>query len=256
MTRRAVVAAATLAALALDVLVVEGLLAARREYLPAESAPAVDGSFGEDTDPECRLVMLGDSTAAGVGADTVGGTVGGQLASLLAGARRHVLLTGVAVSGSRTGDLGPQVSRALLGHPDVAVILVGANDATHLSVGSRMTRPLVDAVRRLRGAGVPVVVGTCPDLGGARAFLRPLRDVHAAVGRRVAAHEARAAAPAGAAVVDIAALTGAAFRADPGCLASDLFHPSARGYALWADALLPAVDAAVGGRLAGAPTGE
>jgi lysophospholipase L1-like esterase len=157
----------------------------------------------------------------------------------------------VGVSGSRTGDLGPQVSRALLGHPDVAVILVGANDATHLSTGGRMTGPLVDAVRRLRAADVPVVLGTCPDLGGARAFLRPLRDLHAAVGRRVARNAAQAAGRAGAVVVDLAGLTGPAFRADPTALSTDQFHPSPRGYVLWADALLPAVRAAVGGRLAG-----
>jgi lysophospholipase L1-like esterase len=46
-------------------------------------------------------------------------------------------------------------------------------------------------------------------------------------------------------------LTGPAFRADPTALSTDQFHPSPRGYVLWADALLPAVRAAVGGRLAG-----
>ncbi len=252
MTRRPLLlAAATTVLLGLDLLLVEGVLAARRTYLPAESAPPATGERGDPADPTVRLVLLGDSTAAGVGADDTAGTVGGKLAEALAGGGRHVLLSGVAISGSRAGDLGPQVSRALLGRPDVAVVLVGANDATHVSTGNRMTGPLVDAIRRLRRAGVPVVLGTCPDLGGSRAFLRPLRDVHAAIGRRVAARQQQAAGPAGAVVVDLARLTGPAFRADPTTLSSDLFHPSPRGYALWADALLPAVRAAVGGRLEG-----
>ncbi len=256
MSRRAVLAATSVAALAVDVLLVEGLLAARREYLPAESAPAVEGEWGDPADRDCRLVLLGDSTAAGVGASQVGETVGGQLAALLAGRSRHVLLSGVGVSGSRAGDLGPQVSRALLGRPGVAVILVGANDATKLTIGRRMTGPLAAACGRLAAEGIPVVLGSCPDLGAARAFLRPLREVHAAVGRLVARRQAAAVADSGAIVVDLAALTGPAFRSDPGTLSADRFHPSPRGYALWADALLPAVEFAAGGRLAGAPTGE
>lgn len=243
--------AAGLTALAVDVVLAEGVAASRRTYLPAESAPTVTGEYGDPADPTIRLVLAGESTAAGVGAGETAGTVGGQLATALADHGHHVLLAGVGVSGSRSGDLGPQVSRALLGQPDVAVLLIGANDATHLATGSRMTGPLADAVRRLRSAGVPVVLGTCPDLRGVRAFGRPLRDLYGAVGRRVAARQAAAAAPAGAVVVDIGRLTGPAFRADPSTLASDEFHPSPRGYALWADALLPAVRAAVGGRLAG-----
>lgn len=242
---------AAAAALAVDVLLAEGVLAAKRGYLPAESAPPVAGTYGDAAAPTVRLALVGDSTAAGVGADDTAGTVGGQLAAQLGHAGHHVVLAGSGVSGSRTGDLGPQVSRALLGHPDVVVMLIGANDATHLSTGRRMTAPLREAIARIRAAGIPVVLGTCPDLGGTRAFLRPLRDVHAAVGRRVAANQARAGTGAGAAVVDLAALTGPAFRADPSTLSSDRFHPSARGYALWADALLPAVQTAVRGQLAG-----
>jgi lysophospholipase L1-like esterase len=253
---RLLVAAASVAVLAADVLLIEGLLAARREYLPAESAPAVDGEWGDPADRDCRLVLVGDSTAAGVGTSQVGDTVGGQLAALLAGRGRHVLLSGVGVAGSRAGDLGPQVSRALLGRPDVAVVLVGANDATTLTIGRRMTGPLASACGRLAAEGIPVVLGSCPDLGAARAFLHPLREIHAAVGRLVARRQAAAVAESGTIVVDLAAATGPAFRSDPGTLAADRFHPSPRGYALWADALLPAVEFAAGGRLAGAPTSE
>jgi lysophospholipase L1-like esterase len=41
--------------------------------------------------------------------------------------------------------------------------------------------------------------------------------------------------------VDLAARTGPVFRADPGTLSEDRFHPSADGYDLWALALYPAV---------------
>ncbi|MGH3743504.1 MAG: GDSL-type esterase/lipase family protein [Mycobacteriales bacterium] len=241
--------AGTAVALALDLLLFEGVLAARRTYLAPEAAPDVTGAFGDPADPTVRLVVLGDSTAAGLGATAAHTTVGGQLAARLASEGHHVVLQGFGVSGSRAGDLGPQVSRALLSAPDAAVLLIGANDASHLSTGARMLTPLADAVRRLRAADVPVVLGTCPDLLGPRAFLRPLRDLHAAVGRRVAARQTEVATASGAVAVDLARLTGPAFRADPTTLAEDLFHPSDRGYALWADALLPALRGQVGLRL-------
>lgn len=222
-----------------------------RSYLPADSAPPVEGGFGAAGRPLVRLLMLGDSTAAGVGASNTAGTVGGQLATTLAADSRRVALSSVAVSGSRASDLGPQVSRALLNPPDVAVILIGANDATHATALGAVRRDVPAAVRRLRGAGVAVVLGTCPDMGAARAFPQPLRLVVAWQGRRVAAAEVDTGRDAGAAVVDIGRETGPAMRADASTLAADDFHPSDRGYALWAKALLPAVRAAVQATTAG-----
>ena len=237
--------AAGVLGLALLVLVVlggEAVAAANRSYLSADSAPPVEGVFGAGGQPELRLTLLGDSTAAGVGAAGTNGTVGGQLASAID--RRRVRLSSVAVSGSRAADLGPQVSRALLDRPDVAVVLIGANDSTHGTRLRAVRRDVAEAVRRLRAAGVAVVLGSCPDMGAARAFAQPLRLVVAWQGRRVAAAEAEAATRAGAAVVDIGEETGPAMRADPTTLAADEFHPSDRGYRLWAQALLPAVRAA------------
>lgn len=236
--------------IAADVLVLQAVLAIRRDYVPADSAPDVTGEYGHPADPAVRLVLLGDSTGAGVGVSDAVDSVGGRLAALLSREHLHIYLTGVAVSGSRSGDLGPQVSRALLGNPDVAVLLVGANDATHLTPRSRLTPPTIGAIRRLRSAGVPVVFGTCPDLGAAQAFARPLRDLLAAYGRRVAHTQGEAGRRAGALVVDLAGKTGPAFRADPqATLSTDAFHPSATGYDLWARALLPAVRDAVGIRV-------
>ncbi len=239
----AVTALAAGAALTAALLAVEAWLATRRAYLPAASAPHVDGEFGDAASggTPLRLALIGDSCAAGVGVQSVAETVGGRLAARLAGQGRRVRLSGSAIAASRTGDLGPQVSRALLGRPDVAVILIGTNDAMHAAPLPMVRRHLGDAVRRLRGAGVNVVVGTCPDLGAARAFAQPLRALLAIRSRQLAAAQADAVRTAGGVPVDLGALTGSVFRADPGTLSADRFHPSADGYRLWAEALLPAV---------------
>lgn len=219
----------------------EALAAARRHYLDPDSAPDADGGYGDAADPVLRLALLGDSTAAGVGARQRIGTVGAQLATLLAADGRRVELTDFAVSGSRTRDLMPQVSRALLGRPDVAVVLVGANDATHLEPLRSVRSAGVAALGRLQDAGVAVVLGTCPDLGAARALAQPLRALAGWRGRRVADSQQDAAGTLGVVTVDLAALTGPAFRRDAATFADDAFHPSAAGYQLWAAALLPAV---------------
>ena len=226
----------------------EAVVASLRTYLPADSAPPVEGVFGDVSRPLLRLTMLGDSTGAGVGADDTAGTVGAVLAAGLAD-DYQVVLSGVAVSGSRAADLGPQVSRALLLRPDVAVVLIGANDTLHGTPQALVARHLSEAVRRLRSAGVAVVVGTCPDMG-ARAFPWPLREVAAWQGRRIAQASAIATHQADGAVVGLGELCGPLFHADPTTLSSDHFHPSERGYRLWAEALLPAVRQAASSRQA------
>ncbi len=231
------------------VLAAEMWAAARRRYVPAGSAPAVEGDFGERGAEWVRLVVLGDSTGAGVGVIRTEETVGGVLARRLAGPRRRVRLAGAAIAGSGSGDLGPQVSRALLGRPDVAVLLVGATDATSGTSLGAVRQNISDAVRRLRAAGAAVVVGTCPDLGASRAFAQPLRRVVAWRGRRVAATTAAAAEAAGGVAVDLGQRVGPVFRADPASYCEDGFHPSADGYRLIAGALLPAVDEAVSQRV-------
>ena len=230
------------------VLAAEVWAAARRRYASAGSAPPVEGDFGDPGGERLRLVMLGDSTGAGVGVTRTEETVGGVLARRLAGPTRRVRLAGAAIAGSGTGDLGPQVSRALLGRPDVAVLLVGTTDATSGTGLGAVRDNLGDAVRRLLAGGAAVVVGTCPDLGASRVFAQPLRAVVAWRGRRVAATSAEATRAAGGVPVDLAELVGPVFRADRAAYCEDGFHPSADGYRLIAEALLPAVDDAASER--------
>jgi lysophospholipase L1-like esterase len=233
------------------VLAAEALMARTRRYAQPEFGLTVRATVGRTGAPTLRLVLLGDSSAIGVGVDRVTDTVGGQLAQLLADGptQRQVLLSSVGVSGSRSTDLATQVARALLGdRPNVAVILVGANDATGLRSPTESAAYLGAAVRRLREARVEVVVGTCPDLGAVRAIAPPLRQVVGWLGRRMADAQAEAVREAGGAVVDLAATTGPVFRADAGTLCYDGYHPSADGYRVWAHALLPAVAAAAAGR--------
>ncbi|MEV6343520.1 SGNH/GDSL hydrolase family protein [Actinoplanes sp. NPDC051851] len=225
----------------------EALAAKARRYAKPTMGLALRTSMGPLTAPPLRLVLLGDSAAVGVGVEWLSDTVGGQLARLVAegtpeSGPRHVLLSSVGVAGSRSSDLATQVARALLGdRPDVAVVLIGSHDTGPLRAPEEAAGHLGQAVRRLRSAGVRVVVGTCPDLGALRSMAPPLRQIAGALGRRTAKAQAAAVREAGGIVVDLAAETGAVFRADAGTLCYDGFHPSADGYRVWAHALYPAV---------------
>jgi len=218
-----------------------------RDYLDAASAPPVRGTFGTDRSGAgrpLRLVMAGDSTGAGLGASTTATTVGGVVAAGLAERTgRQVVLESVAASGAVSADMPGQAARALALRPDLVLMLVGANDTTHLTRLGTVRDELGEAVLALRTAGVEVVVGTCPDMG-ARNFPQPLRALTAFRGRQVAGAQREAVTEAGGVPVPLAKLVGPAFRADPATSSADLFHPSDRGYALWAGALLPAVVAA------------
>jgi lysophospholipase L1-like esterase len=221
-------------------LAAEAMAARSRRYAKPDLGLAVRATLGTSDKPTIRLVLLGDSSALGVGVDTVDETVGGQLAQMLADAGAKVALSTVAVAGARCADLATQVARAQLGQrPDLAVILIGVNDATHLVRPGEAAAALATAVRRLRDAGTAVVVGTCPDLGAVRAVAQPLRQIAGWYGRRVARAQASAARAAGAVVVDLAGQVGPVFRADPGMLCHDGFHPSADGYRVMAYALYP-----------------
>ena len=227
---------------------------AKREIGPRRTVPPyADGRYlppGEQQarGTSLRLAVVGDSGAAGLGAGTASATPGGVIAAELAAASgRPVLLTNVAVVGARSSDLAAQVDRVLTVRPHVAVIMIGANDVTHLVRPQKSVALLAEAVRRLREAGVEVVVGTCPDLGTVKPLAPPLRQVARRMSRELAAAQRIAVQQAGGRAVPLAQILGEVFDAHPeDFFSADRFHPSALGYTACAQALLPEVLDAVG----------
>lgn len=197
--------------------------------------------------PALRLALIGDSSAAGYGVERVEDTPGALLATgLAARADRRVYLREVTRVGAQSSDLTTQIDAVLPVEPELAVILVGANDVTHTVRPSQSVRYLGEAVRRLREAGVQVVVGTCPDLGTVKPLAPPLRQVARAYSRRLAAAQTIATVEAGGRSVSLAAILGPDFDAEPSLyFGPDRFHPSAQGYASLAQVLLPSVLAAL-----------
>jgi len=231
------------------VLTTEAKLARRAIGNADGEPPDSTGWYGRGRPgPAIMVALLGDSSAAGYGVDRVEETPGAVLASGLAeGADRRVYLREFAKVGAQSSDLDGQVSRALPIEPDVAVILIGANDVTHTVLPSQSVRFLGEAVRRLREADIAVLVGTCPDLGTIQPIAPPLKQVARTWSRRLAAAQTIAVVEAGGRTVSLGSILGPEFAAAPAVLfGPDQFHPSAEGYASLAGVLLPSTLAALG----------
>jgi len=201
--------------------------------------------YGEPVD----LLLLGDSIAAGLGADRPQDTLGGQLARRLAKAtHRAVRLHTGAVVGSESSDLAAQLAALPPTYvPHVAVIVVGGNDITHRVRTAESRRHLGDAVRWLRGLDAGVVVGTCPDLGALQPLPQPLRSLGARASRQLAVVQRDVTTELGGHAVSLADVVGPFFITQPDeMFALDRFHPSSAGYRRTAKALLPSVLAALG----------
>jgi len=214
-----------------------------------EEAHRADRTYKKKYGDRIELLVLGDSIAAGLGAETPRQTLGAHLAKRLAKqTRRSVRLHTAAIVGAETSMLRAQLAGLPSGYrPDVAVIIVGGNDVTHRVKLSSSVGQLVEAVEALQAGGCEVVVGTCPDLSALPSVPQPLRALAGRSSRQLAEAQRAAVTELGARSVALAQVAGPFFLAQPDeMFAIDRFHPSGAGYRRTAKALLPSVLMAVG----------
>jgi lysophospholipase L1-like esterase len=214
-----------------------------------EDAHSANKTYRKKLGDPIDLLLLGDSIAAGLGADRPKRTLGAQLARRLADrTNRAVRLHGAAVVGSETSMLRTQLAGLPSGYrADVAVIVVGGNDVTHRVKTSVSVDHLATAVTALQAQGTHVVVGTCPDLGTLTPVPQPLRAMAGLASRQLAAAQRDLVVGLGERAVSLRDVVGPFFVAEPEKMfAMDRFHPSSAGYRRTARAMLPSVLAALG----------
>jgi len=188
-----------------------------RRTTPLLPAPAGERTGGKG---KLRLVVVGDSTAVGTGASSLDDAIPGRLGALL-GARWRAVGTNGFTSAEVLRD---HIDDAAGGPADVAVLLVGWNDALKLRSGRVYARDLAALIERLKAVspkGRVVVVGP-PVFGDFAVLPQPLRmalGAHAAglsrIAERVADEHEVDYAPG----------------FDGQSVASDGFHPDGEGYA-------------------------
>ena len=197
--------------------------------------------------PPIRIAVLGDSTAAGYGVHRDRDTPAAQLAVHISeAARRPVHIINVAVVGAESAELPAQLTVLGDARPELAVIMIGANDVTARVPPGLAVPFLEDTVRALRGLGAEVVVCTCPDLGTIRPLAQPLRAYARRLSRTMARAQTVAVVRAGGRTVSLGDLLGPLFMTRRELFSDDQFHPSAEGYAEAARAVLPSALDALG----------
>ena len=177
-------------------------------------------------------VVLGDSTAQGLGAPSPdGGYVGQVLAELRQRTGQPWRVVNLSVSGALTRDvIGAQLPR-LPAHADLVTCGIGVNDILYTSPGKLFAdlRALIAAVPdQTVVLDLPLPTGYGGLLGrvGVPYVNRINRTIH------------RAASARGLPVAEVSAHFLPPWA---GKLASDCFHPSQDGYRDWSRALLAAV---------------
>ncbi|MEN8113215.1 MAG: GDSL-type esterase/lipase family protein [Actinomycetota bacterium] len=203
------------------------------------------GVFGDPSLPRLRIVVLGDSTVTAPGVEPLDAAWVRRVAHTFAD-RHHVEIVSVAVGGSKIADVrGEQVHRAILAGGDIALVCVGANDALRMTPISRFEAAYDETVSMLVAAFPAVAVcgvgdlGTIPRLPSlARGVSRVrARSVDHAIGR-VASHYDVPKSNAWGPVFD-------RFATDPNVWAPDLFHASAEGHVMYAEAAIPLIEEAL-----------
>jgi lysophospholipase L1-like esterase len=187
------------------------------------------------------FAVLGDSIAYGQGAARADDTIGARLAADLTTVGITTDVRVFAVPGSRSQALPAQVRNAVAWRPDLALIIIGANDLTHFVPPQQAAASLGDAVRTLRAAGAEVVVSPAPDLSVVPWVPPQARLLVRAASVALQQAQTRAAVDAGAHVAEVPAGSAAAFAVDATLFSADRFHPSSAGYAMLAAALAPAI---------------
>ena len=191
-----------------------------------------------------RLALLGDSLAHGTGAARPSEALAPRLAAALSAAGVVAVDRVFAVPGARSADLADQVARAASWRPDLAVVVIGANDLVQQVSVASAAEQLGRAVAALRARGADVLVVVAPDLSVLAAVPATGRGFVRAASTLLREAQVDAVVTAGGRVVDLAPQLSSAFAADPALFSADRFHPSSAGYALIADALGPVVEEA------------
>lgn len=228
------------------ILILEAVWAARGELAPFSNPDRAPKIIGEG-DPSLTYVVMGDSTAAGQGADYAQG-IAMRTARGLAGAGA-IRLVNTGVSGARMKDvLDDQLPAAVAVRPDIVLVSAGANDVTHLTSPAKVSAQLREVIAGLQAANpqVRIVITGAPAMSTIPRFLWPLSSLAGLQTERVNARLRPLADGKTVLFAELARKTSDDFSSRPDELfAADRFHPNAEGYRVWADALAPDLKEAV-----------
>jgi lysophospholipase L1-like esterase len=196
-----------------------------------EASGSREGVCGQGS--VCRVLVAGDSGAAGVGVETQDEALCGQLVRCLSPHHR-VEWCVLAINGLDSPGLVKLLEEAPIARFDVVILSMGANDVTCLCPPQRWVQWQTQLAELIAHRFAPnlLVHSAVPPMHRCMALPQPLRwfmgrwalEMNLLLSKLVSGQEGRTMHwhP------ETTTLTG---------MAADGFHPSAKGYAEWADGL-------------------
>ncbi|KAA1170567.1 SGNH/GDSL hydrolase family protein [Marinobacter salinexigens] len=201
----------------------------------AEAGGDTHGQYGEG-EPDLRILVIGESTAAGVGIERHDQGLASQLARLLHQRTGQVVSWHTyGVNGIRLTQLNRNLLQVPLPAADLVLLSMGVNDTTGFTRRSRFQQQLLTLRATLAERYPrPVQLLSVPPMHRFTALPAPLRQVMGWRARQLD-HILRRTArerPESFTYLDYPAVV------DPTLLARDGYHPSAKGYQAIAQALV------------------
>ncbi|HSU15872.1 SGNH/GDSL hydrolase family protein [Longimicrobium sp.] len=229
----------------LPVLLVQGKGVRRRTPRLPDAAGPVEGFVPGAGEP-LRLLVLGESTVAGIGAAAHEQALTGRVAAALAErTERAVRWRAAGRSGANAREAAGLVATLPDERADAVVISLGVNDTLRFrppALWARDVARLVEAVRA-RAGPAPVVLAPVPPMHAFPALPQPLRAILGARARRLDAALARLAAR-----LPTTAHVALWVEPAPGLFCEDGFHPSEAGYTVIGEHLAAGLARLIEGR--------
>jgi lysophospholipase L1-like esterase len=182
------------------------------------------------------LLVIGDSTAVGVGAASSSDSMPARVARAIGA----TYVENHAVSGAVVADLPNELSKATSSQYDFLLVQIGANDSVAWHDASTTANKLAVILATAPKASQVLVI-SAGDVGAATLLPEPVRPFYTRLTMKYHQEFSRILSAEGYTYVDLSKGPGAElFTTEPKTyLAADGFHPSSAGYQLWFDAVQP-----------------
>ena len=221
-------------ALAASVLLVTGCVASRLS-VARDLAEAARPYTAHPATPQRKLLIVGDSTALGTGADSPASSLAGWIGQ----AHPQWRIDNLAANGARFADVVQQLQSAGDGY-DLVLVVAGGNDVMRLTSADTLRNGMRQAVALAHQRGRSVTLMPCGNVGHSPFFFPPVswwmgqrsQTLHAIAQSVATSGDARYVRLLQPKETDPFALHSKEMHA------ADGLHPSSAGYRQWYSELL------------------
>ena len=177
------------------------------------------------------LLVLGDSTAVGVGATEKMDSIPAKVAERI----EATYVENYAVSGARVRDIESQLLQATQKKYDVILLQVGANDIVRFASRDEVSSSLESLLQDLSERADVVIFMSAGNVGGAPIIPLPLRSFYTRLHLKYHEMFEKLSAQYGVRYINLyqSADTDPFIQEPKVYFAADSFHPSSAGYDIW-----------------------